>query len=85
MPGKVNPVMCESVIQVACRVIGNDATVTMAGMGGIGSIFELNVDSYRRRSAVENKRGRGRPATRATSKNTPSNATQRDPEKEKPM
>ncbi len=43
MPGKVNPVMCESVMQVACRVIGNDATVTMAGMGGVGSIFELNV------------------------------------------
>ncbi|TWT99401.1 Fumarate hydratase class II [Botrimarina colliarenosi] len=43
MPGKVNPVICESAIQVACRVIGNDATVTMAGMGGIGSIFELNV------------------------------------------
>ncbi len=43
MPGKVNPVMCESMIQVACRVIGNDATVTMAGMGGVGSIFELNV------------------------------------------
>ena len=43
MPGKVNPVICESVMQVACRVIGNDATVTMAGMGGVGSIFELNV------------------------------------------
>jgi len=43
MPGKVNPVLCESVMQVACRVIGNDATVTMAGMGGVGSIFELNV------------------------------------------
>jgi len=43
MPGKVNPVICESVIQVACRVIGNDATVTMAGMGGVGSLFELNV------------------------------------------
>jgi fumarate hydratase, class II len=43
MPGKVNPVMCESVMQVACRVIGNDATVTMAGMGGVGSLFELNV------------------------------------------
>ena len=43
MPGKVNPVMCESVMQVACRVVGNDATVTMAGMGGVGSIFELNV------------------------------------------
>ncbi|MEM1446559.1 MAG: class II fumarate hydratase [Planctomycetota bacterium] len=43
MPGKVNPVICESVMQVACRVVGNDATVTMAGMGGVGSIFELNV------------------------------------------
>ncbi len=43
MPGKVNPVICESVMQVCCRVIGNDATVTMAGMGGVGSIFELNV------------------------------------------
>jgi fumarate hydratase class II len=43
MPGKVNPVICESVIQVACRVIGNDATVTTAGLGGVGSIFELNV------------------------------------------
>ncbi len=43
MPGKVNPVMCESVIQVACRVIGNDAVVTTAGLGGVGSIFELNV------------------------------------------
>ncbi len=43
MPGKVNPVICESMIQVCCRVIGNDATVTMAGMGGVGSIFELNV------------------------------------------
>lgn len=43
MPGKVNPVICESVVQVMCRVIGNDATVTAAGMGGVGSIFELNV------------------------------------------
>ena len=43
MPGKVNPVICESVMQVACRVIGNDGTVTTAGLGGVGSIFELNV------------------------------------------
>ncbi|MEM1209507.1 MAG: lyase family protein, partial [Planctomycetota bacterium] len=43
MPGKVNPVICESVVQVACRIIGNDATVTTAGLGGVGSIFELNV------------------------------------------
>jgi fumarate hydratase class II len=43
MPGKVNPVIAESVIQVACRVIGNDQAVTLAGLGGIGSVFELNV------------------------------------------
>ncbi len=43
MPGKVNPVMCESMMQVACRVIGNDATITTAGLGGVGSLFELNV------------------------------------------
>ena len=43
MPGKVNPVICESVIQVACRVIGNDTVVTTAGLGGVGSLFELNV------------------------------------------
>ncbi len=43
MPGKVNPVICESAMQVACRVVGNDAVVTTAGMGGIGSLFELNV------------------------------------------
>jgi fumarate hydratase, class II len=43
MPGKVNPVIAESMIQVACRVIGNDAVVTTAGLGGIGSLFELNV------------------------------------------
>ncbi|MDB5327456.1 MAG: fumC [Phycisphaerales bacterium] len=43
MPGKENPVICESMIQVACRVIGNDAVVTTAGLGGVGSLFELNV------------------------------------------
>jgi fumarate hydratase class II len=43
MPGKVNPVICESAVQVACRVIGNDATVTAAALGGVGSLFELNV------------------------------------------
>lgn len=41
MPGKVNPVICESVLQVVARVIGNDATVTTGGL--IGGTFELNV------------------------------------------
>ena len=40
MPGKVNPVMCESVLQVAAHVIGCDATITVCGQGGN---FELNV------------------------------------------
>ncbi len=43
MPGKVNPVICESVIQVACRVVGNDASITLGGFGGVGSLLELNV------------------------------------------
>jgi fumarate hydratase class II len=43
MPGKVNPVICESVMQVACRVNANDQAITMGGFGGIGSLFELNV------------------------------------------
>ncbi len=43
MPGKVNPVICESVIMVCCRVIGNDTAVTMGGLGGVGSVMDLNV------------------------------------------
>ena len=41
MPGKVNPVMCESLMQVCARVFGNDATVTWCAAAG--SNFELNV------------------------------------------
>ncbi len=41
MPGKVNPVMCESLMQVAARVIGNDACVTMCG--ATGGNFQLNI------------------------------------------
>ena len=41
MPGKVNPVLCESVMQVCARVYGNDATVTWCAAAG--SNFELNV------------------------------------------
>ena len=39
MPGKVNPVLCESVNQVAARVLGNDVTVGYAASQGI---LELN-------------------------------------------
>jgi fumarate hydratase class II len=34
MPGKVNPVICEAVIQVAAQVVGNDAAVVQGGLGG---------------------------------------------------
>jgi fumarate hydratase, class II len=34
MPGKVNPVMSEMLVQVCCQVIGNDAAITFAGASG---------------------------------------------------
>ena len=40
MPGKVNPVIPESVAMVCARVIGNDAAITIAGQSGN---FQLNV------------------------------------------
>ena len=40
MPGKVNPVICESMIQVCAQVIGNDTAITIGGQGGV---FELNL------------------------------------------
>jgi fumarate hydratase, class II len=40
MPGKVNPVIPEVVVQVGAQVVGNDAAITIGGMQGN---FELNV------------------------------------------
>lgn len=40
MPGKVNPVIPEATAMVAAQVIGNDATITIAGQSGS---FQLNV------------------------------------------
>jgi fumarate hydratase class II len=40
MPGKVNPVIPEAVCMVAAQVMGNDATITVAGQSGV---FQLNV------------------------------------------
>ena len=40
MPGKVNPTQCEALAMVCAQVIGNDATITLAGSQGN---FELNV------------------------------------------
>ena len=40
MPGKVNPVLCESLMMVCAQVFGHDATITWCGANGN---FELNV------------------------------------------
>jgi fumarate hydratase class II len=40
MPGKVNPTQCEAMTQICVQVMGNDATIAMAGASGN---FELNV------------------------------------------
>ncbi len=40
MPGKVNPVIPESVAMIAAQIVGNDATITLAGQSGN---FQLNV------------------------------------------
>ena len=41
MPGKVNPVMCESMMQVCARVMGNDQAITVSGAAG--GQFQLNI------------------------------------------
>jgi fumarate hydratase class II len=41
MPGKVNPVMSESMMQLTARVVGNDATMTLSGAAG--GNFQLNI------------------------------------------
>ena len=49
-----------------------DPAMTLAAVDRLvhhATIFELNVESYRRRVALDRKRGPGRPPTRATSKN----------------
>ena len=41
MPGKVNPVIAESLTMVLAQVIGNDTTITIAGQSGN---FEIKCD-----------------------------------------
>jgi len=41
MPGKVNPVMCESMLQVTARVLGNDQVIAISGAAG--GQFQLNI------------------------------------------
>ena len=50
-----------------------DQAMTLAAIDRLvhhATIFEMNVESYRRREALERKRGRGRPAAQATIKKT---------------
>ncbi len=57
-----------------------DPAMTLAAVDRLvhhSTIFELNAESYRRRAAIETKRGRGRPATRATAKTSRSPGTQK--------
>ena len=41
MPGKVNPVLCEALMQAAAKVIGNDGAIALAGASG--GQFQLNI------------------------------------------
>ena len=50
-----------------------DQAMTLAAVDRLvhhATIFEMNVQSYRRKAALDRKRGPGRPATHATSKKT---------------
>lgn len=40
MPGKINPVICESMLQACAQIISNDLAITLGGQGGV---FELNL------------------------------------------
>ena len=51
-----------------------DPAMTLAAVDRLvhhATIFEMNVESYRRRAALDRKRGPGRPPTRATTKTAP--------------
>jgi DNA replication protein DnaC len=62
-----------------------DPAMTLAAVDRLvhhATIFEINVESYRRRSAIEAKRQRGRPASYATINNTPQIVAERQSEPE---
>jgi DNA replication protein DnaC len=51
------------------RAVFGDQAMTVAVVDRLvhhATIFEMNVESYRRRAALERKRGRGRPSIHAT-------------------
>ena len=54
MPGKVNPVIAESVAMVAAQVIGNDVTITVAGQSGnFELIVMLPIMAYNMLQSIE--------------------------------
>jgi DNA replication protein DnaC len=65
-----------------------DPAMTLAAVDRLvhhSTIFEMNVESYRRRSAMEAKRQRGRPASYATIKNTHELVAERQSETDDPL
>lgn len=65
-----------------------DPAMTLAAVDRLvhhATIFEMNVESYRRRAAMEAKRQRGRPAAYATIKNTNELVAERQSETEQPL
>ena len=65
-----------------------DPAMTLAAVDRLvhhATIFEMNVESYRRRSAMEAKRSRGRPAAFATINNTPQIVAERQSNQDPPL
>ena len=65
-----------------------DPAMTLAAVDRLvhhATIFELNVESYRRRAAMEAKRSRGRPASFATINNTPQIVAERQSNQQQPL
>ncbi len=65
-----------------------DPAMTLAAVDRLvhhATIFEMNVESYRRRAAMEAKRSRGRPAAFATINNTPQIVAERQSTPDKPL
>ena len=65
-----------------------DPAMTLAAVDRLvhhATIFEMNVESYRRRAAMEAKRSRGRPAAFATINNTPQIVAERQSNQQQPL
>jgi DNA replication protein DnaC len=65
-----------------------DPAMTLAAVDRLvhhATIFEMNVESYRRRTAMEAKRSRGRPAAFATINNTPQIVAERQSNRDNPL